>query len=77
MKYNLDDSQSSSSGSIKDNEDSFLTLSTNITTFSSTPAVCYFQMVESYEAFLSTTRVKRPLTLKEKWRQSKLKKLAK
>ena len=80
MENSSDGFQSSGSGNDKDNEDSFLTLSTKIVTFPNTPTICYFQMVESYEAFLSshsTTRVRRSLTLKEKWRQSKLKKLAK
>ena len=71
MKNTLDDFQSSSSGSIKDDEDSFLTLSTKIVTLPSTPTICYFQMVESNKA----TVTKKSLSLKEKWQQSKLKSL--
>ena len=70
-----DDFQFSSSGSDKNDEDSFLTLSTKIVTFSSTPSsVCYFQMVESNKS-QSPEKDGKKLTLKEKWKQSKLKKL--
>ena len=74
MKNTLVDFQSSRNGSDKDNEDSFLTLSANITTFSSTPTVCYFQMVEPNKGQPSVEN-ERQLTLKENWNQSKLKKL--
>ena len=74
MDNTLNDFQSSSSGSDKNDEDSFLTLSTKIVTFESTPAVCYFQMVESNKS-QSTEKDGKKLTLKEKWKQSKLKKL--
>ena len=74
MNSNLDDMQSSSSGSIKDNEDSFLTLSTKIVALPSTPTICYFQMVEPNEGQPSVENEKQS-TLKENWNQSKLKKL--
>ena len=75
-----DDLQSSSSGNDKNDEDSFLNLSTKIVTFPSTPSVCYFQMVEldkAHQSRQSSTPEsdEKPLSLKEKWQQSKFKKL--
>ena len=69
-----DDLQSSSSGNDKNDEDSFLNLSTKIVTFPSTPSVCYFQMVESNKS-QTIEKDGKKLTIKEKWKQSKLKKL--
>ena len=73
MENSSDDFQSSSSRSDKDNEDSFLTLSTKIVTLPSTPTICYFQMVEPDK--VQPPDMNKPLSLKEKWRQSKFKKL--
>ena len=75
-----DDFQFSSSASDKNEEDSFLILSTKIVTFPSTPSVCYFQMVEldkAHKSRQSSTSEfgEKPLSLKEKWQQSKFKKL--
>ena len=69
-----DDLQSSSSGSDKNDEDSFLNLSTKVITFPSTPSVCYFQMVESNKS-QTIEKDGKKLTLKEKWKNSKLKEL--
>ena len=69
-----DDLQSSSSGNDKNDEDSFLNLSTKIVTFPNTPSVCYFQMVESNKS-RTIEKDGKKLTIKEKWKQSKLKKL--
>ena len=69
-----DDLQSSSSGNDKNDEDSFLNLSTKIVTFPSTPSVCYFQMVESNKS-QTIEKDGKNLTLKEKWKNSKLKEL--
>ena len=69
-----DDLQSSCSGSDKNDEDSFLNLSTKIVTFPSTPSVCYFQMVESNKS-QTIEKDGKKLTLKEKWKNSKLKEL--
>ena len=75
MDNTLDDGlQSSSSGSDKNDEDSFLNLSTKIVTFPSTPSVCYFQMVESNKS-QTIEKDGKKLTLKEKWINSKLKEL--
>ena len=74
MNNNLEDLQSSSSGSDKNDEDSFLNLSTKIVTFPSTPSVCYFQMVESNKS-QTIEKDGKKLTLKEKWKNSKLKEL--
>ena len=69
-----DDFQFSSSASDKNEEDSFLILSTKIVTFPSTPSVCYFQMVESNKS-QTIEKDGKKLTLKEKWKNSKLKEL--
>ena len=75
MDNTLDDGlQSSSSGSDKNDEDSFLNLSTKIVTFPSTPSVCYFQMVESNKS-QTIEKDGKKLTIKEKWKNSKLKEL--
>ena len=74
MNNILEDLQSSSSGSDKNDEDSFLNLSTKIVTFPSTPSVCYFQMVE-LDKSQTIEKDRKKLTIKEKWKQSKLKKL--
>ena len=74
MNNILEDLQSSSSGSDKNDEDSFLNLSTKIVTFPSTPSVCYFQMVESNKS-QTIEKDGKKLTLKEKWKNSKLKEL--
>ena len=75
MKNNLDDMQSSSSGSNKDDEDSFLTLSTKIVTLPSTPTICYFQMVECNKDQTIAREDRKKLSIKEKWQQSKFKSL--
>ena len=74
MNNILEDLQSSSSGSDKNDEDSFLNLSTKIVTFPNTPSVCYFQMVE-LDKSQTIEKDRKKLTIKEKWKQSKLKKL--